>query len=171
MEATVPTRCRSSKPGSSVSGFFCSRKPTFASVRTASWAPATLFSRVVAPGMPTPGKSTMWRTGAMISMSGGNVGAWRASADASGTGVGLSLVLICAPSANSSPGQQQPEATVREVLHGHRPGPGWQCGPSLEEPVWDLEPADRCAAPAMREPTLRLPDQLLAVELRLPARP
>jgi len=45
---------------------------------------------------------------------------------------------------------------VREVLHGHRPGTGWQCEPPLEQPVWDLEPADRCAVPAMREPTLRL---------------
>src|SRR6188474_555219 len=167
MEAMVPTRCRSSKPGSSVSGFFCSRKPTLASVRTASWAPATVFSRLIATGMTTPGKSTMLRTGRMISMSGGNVGVWRASADASGTGLGLSLVLICAPSANSAPGQQQPEATVREVLHGHRPGTGWQCEPPLEQPVWDLEPADRCAVPAMREPTLRLHEQLLAVELDL----
>src|SRR5688572_27521937 len=121
----------------------------------------------MATGMTTPGNNTMLRTGRMISMSGGNVGAWRASAGASGAGVGFSWVLMCAPSASSTPGQQQPETTVREVLHGHRPGTGWQCEPPLEEPVRDLEPADRCAVPPMGEPTLRLHDQLLAVELDL----
>src|SRR6185503_6417181 len=167
MEATVPTRCRSSKPGSSVSAFFCSRKPTLASVRTASWAPATVFSRLIATGMTTLGNSTMLRTGRMISMSGGSVGAGGVSAGAAVAGVGFSFVLMCAPSANSAPCQQQPETTVREILHGHRPGTGWQGEPPLEEPVRDLEPADRCAVAAMWEPPLRLDEQLLAGEFDL----
>ena len=78
--AAVPIRCRSSKVGSSVSGSFCSRKPTLVSARTASWAPATVLSRLTATGITTPGNSTRLRTGRMISMSSGSPGARFASA-------------------------------------------------------------------------------------------
>ncbi len=92
--AAVPIRCSSSNDGSSVSGFFCSRNPTLPSTRTASWAPATVFSRLIATGRITPGNSTRLRTGRMINMSSGRPGALLASAPSFDVAMGI-FVASC----------------------------------------------------------------------------
>ena len=61
------------------------------SVRTASCAPATVFSRLIATGRITPGNSTMLRTGRMISMSSGRLGA----ADVVAVAWPLTEALLC----------------------------------------------------------------------------
>src|SRR5512139_1421395 len=158
MLAAVPMRCRSSKPGSSVCGSFCRRKPTLASVRTASWAPATVLSRLIATGRITPGNRTMLRTGRTISMSSGRLGAGRRSSVAGA--VGVSSVLIRSPRPARAADQQQLQTTIREFLRGQLPGAGGQGEAPLEAAVRDLEPLDRGARQPPGQAALAAYDQL-----------
>ena len=64
------------------------------STRTASWAPATVFSRLIATGRITPGNSTRLRTGRMINMSSGRPGALLASAPSFDVAMGI-FVASC----------------------------------------------------------------------------
>src|SRR4051794_32723602 len=86
MLATVQIRLRSSGPGSSASGFRCSRIPTGRCSRKACWAAATDFDRPTVIGKTTPGNRTVLRTGTMISASLGigTESAWPAAVDEAG---------------------------------------------------------------------------------------
>src|SRR5712691_11720442 len=72
MLATVPTRHSSSGPGRSVSEFRCNKTPIGRLVFTASCAAAIEPSRPSAMGRIMPGKSTILRTGRMMSASSGS---------------------------------------------------------------------------------------------------
>src|SRR5713226_4447347 len=72
MVATVPTRHSSSGPGFSVSPFRCSRTPIGRFALTACCAAAIEASRPSATGRIMPGKSTILRTGRMMSASSGS---------------------------------------------------------------------------------------------------
>src|SRR5713101_3556699 len=72
MLATVPTRESSSGPGFSVSGFRWKSTPTGRFAFAAAWAAAIEASRPSAIGRIMPGKSTILRTGRMMSASSGS---------------------------------------------------------------------------------------------------
>src|SRR6185295_5881778 len=72
MFATVPTRCRSSGPGSATSASRCITIPMGRSSRTACWTAATDFGRATLKGAMRPGNSTALRTGRMMRASPGS---------------------------------------------------------------------------------------------------
>src|SRR5439155_14635770 len=144
MLATVPTRHSSSGPGRSVSEFRCNKTPIGRLVFTTSCAAAIEASRPSAIGRIMPGKSTILRTGRMMSASSGSatipsVADWDAAALAFSPGGFRSLLSRSKFISSPHPSQIERQAAVRKAPIDELVPAGRQGDAALEAAIGNFE--------------------------------
>src|SRR5436309_7404160 len=144
MVATVPTRHSSSGPAFSVSAFRCSRMPIGRFAFAAAWAAAIEASRPSAIGRIMPGKSTILRTGRMMSASSGSatipsVADWDAAALAFSPGGFRSLLSRSKFISSPHPSQIERQAAVRKAPINELVPAGRQGDAALEAAIGNFE--------------------------------
>src|SRR6266699_3565469 len=159
MVATVPTRQSSSGPGFSVSAFRCSRMPIGRFAFAAAWAAAIEPSRPSAIGRIMPGKSTILRTGRMMSASSGSatapLGADRdAAALAFSPGGFRSLLSRSRFISSPHPSQIEGQAAVRKASIDELELAGGQGDAALEAAIGNFESVNDGALILNRKGTL-----------------
>src|SRR5712691_4461504 len=147
MLATVPTRESSSGPGFSVSGLRWKRTPSGRFAFAAAWAAAIEASRPSAIGRIMPGKSTILRTGRMMSASSGSatvpLGADRgAAALAFSPGGFRSLPSSSRFIPSPHPSQIEGQAAVRKAPIDELELAGGQRDAALEAPIGNFQPVN-----------------------------
>src|SRR6266508_6207922 len=143
MVATVPTRHSSSGPGFSVSAFRCSRMPIGRFAFAAAWAAAIEASRPSATGRIMLGKSTILRTGRMMSASSGSAyvpsGDDRGAAALAFSPAGVRLLSSSRFMSLPQPAQAESQAAVLQAPVDELVLAGGQRDAALEAAIGNLQ--------------------------------
>src|SRR5215472_14848462 len=155
MVATVPTSDRSSARGFSASALRWNTTPIERRSLAADCAAAIEPSRPSAIGRIMPGKSTILRTGTMISASSGIASCGCADGAASPAGsLALGSRLSRSRAMSGEPAQCDRQAAVRKETIGELILPGRKRDAPLEASVGDLQPVNDRAPLLQREGAL-----------------